>query len=135
MEIVSLAKRVWIYVISLLFYTASGFASALPFLLIENIYIWLYILIGIGFSLAASIILNFFILIASGGYTIISFLFSVKIVGVEEQRITPKQALIRAFNASVIFFLIADLIYLISHHTERSIIDRLSDTFMVDMRR
>ena len=135
METASLAKRIIIYLLSGLLYAAIGYASALPFLLINKLNIWIYIAIGLGFSVATSIVLTWLILWASKGYTIISFLFGVKVVGVQEKRITGKQAIIRAFHESIAIIALLDLIYLISHRTERGVIDRLSDTFMLDMRR
>lgn len=135
METASLAKRIIIYLLGGLLYTAIGYASALPILLINKLNIWIYIAIGLGFSVVTSIVLTWLILWASKGYTIISFLFGVKVVGVQEKRITGKQAIIRAFHESIAIIALLDLIYLISHRTERGVIDRLSDTFMLDMRR
>ena len=135
METVSITKRIIIYILSGLLYSLIGYGSALPFLLLLKINIWIYIAIGLAFSVATSILLIFFLLWLAKGYTIVSFFFGVKVVGVEEKNITPSQALIRAFNESVVIFAILDLFYLISHRTERGVIDRLSDTFMIDIRR
>lgn len=135
METVSIAKRIIIYLLNALIYSAIGFSSALPFLLVMHWELWIYIFLGLSFSVVTSIILISLILWASKGYTLTSFLFGVKVVGVEEKNIQYKQAIIRAFNESVVIFAILDLIYLISHRSERGVIDRLSNTFMVDMRR
>ena len=135
METVSIIKIIIIYILSGLLYSLIGYGSALPFLLLLKINIWIYIAIGLAFSVATSILLIFFLLWLAKGYTIVSFFFGVKVVGVEEKNITPSQALIRAFNESVVIFAILDLFYLISHRTERGVIDRLSDTFMIDIRR
>ena len=110
METASLAKRIIIYLLSGLLYAAIGYASALPFLLINKLNIWIYIAIGLGFSVATSIVLTWLILCASKGYTIISFLFGVKVVGVQEKRITGKQAIIRAFHESITIIALLDLI-------------------------
>lgn len=135
METISLAKRIIVYLFNALIYSAIGFASALPFLLILHWEIWIYILIGLSFSVITSIVLISLLLWATKGYTLISFLFGVKVVGVEEKNIQYKQAIIRAFNESIVIFAILDLIYLISRRSERGVIDRLSNTFMVDTRR
>lgn len=135
METVSLAKRIIVYLFNALIYSAIGFASALPFLLILRWEIWIYILIGLSFSVITSIVLISLLLWATKGYTLISFLFGVKVVGVEEKNIQYKQAIIRAFNESIVIFAILDLIYLVSRRSERGVIDRLSNTFMVDTRR
>ena len=135
METVSLVKRAIIYILSGILYSVIGYGSALPFLLILNLNIWIYIAIGLGFSVVISILFSYLILLISKGYTIISFFFGVKVVGVEEKNITSKQAIIRAFNENIVIFTIIDLVYLISHRTERGVVDRLSDTFMIDTRR
>ena len=135
METISLVKRIIIYIFNAIIYTAIGFASALPFLLILHKEIWIYILIGLSFSIVTSVVLIFLLLFFTGGYTITSFLFKVKVVGVERKRITLGQALIRAFNETIVILAIFDLIYLLYHHTERGVIDRLSDTFVIDLER
>ena len=135
MEIVTVWKRIIIYLLNAMMYTLIGYASALPFLLILHVNIWIYIVIGLAFSVVTSIALSFLILWASKGYSMVSYMFMVKIVGEQEKVVTIKQALIRAFCESVFIFAVLDLIYLLSHRTERGVIDRLSNTFMIDLRR
>lgn len=135
MEIVKVWKRTIIYLLNCMMYTLIGYASALPFLLLLHVNIWIYIVIGLGFSVIISIAISFLILWGSKGYNVVCYMFMVKIVGEQEKNITPKQALIRAFCESVFIFAILDFIYLLSHRTERGVIDRLSNTFMIDLRR
>ena len=69
------------------------------------------------------------------GYTIISFFFGVKYIGVEERELHKQQVIIRVINEAILFLLLLDLIYLKSNHTERGVIDRISNSFTIDLRR
>ena len=135
METVSLFKRALIYFLNSLLFTALGLSVALPLLLLVKIHVVFYILIGVAIAYIASLFINVFLLTKTKGYSIPSFFFSVKVVGVEEKDITVKQAYIRMLCETLLIFAIIDCVYLIINRTERGVIDRLSDTFMIDLRR
>ena len=135
METVSLLKRTIIYVLNTIFFSASGLGIATPFLLILDVGVFWYIIIGVAIAISLSIAMNFLALWLSKGYTMISVLFGVKVVCAEEKNINKKQAIIRMLCESLLIFAVLDLIYLIKNRTERGVIDRLSDTFMIDLRK
>lgn len=135
METVSLLKRIFIYIINALVFSAIGLAALLPFLLEFDLPLVWYIILGVTLALLLSLIINFLTLWFSKGYTFISFLFAVKLVGVEEKSVSQKQAIIRALCETLLIFAILDMIYLLKNRTERGVIDRLSDTFMIDLRK
>lgn len=135
METVSLLKRTIIYILNALLFSALGLAAALPFLLVLGVGVFWYIVIGVSFAYLLSLFINSLTMILSKGYTIISVLFGVKVVGVEEKSVNRYQAFIRMLCETLLIFAILDLIYLVKNRTERGVIDRLSDTFMIDLRK
>ncbi len=135
METAVLSKRVWIYIINTILYFGIGFTSALPFLLTLHLHVALYIIIAIGFTTVVSFLLALFLLSVSHGYTFGSALLRVKYVSYDGQRIYFKQILVRAAAESIWIFAFFDLIYFINNHTERGVIDRLSNSFAIDISR
>lgn len=135
METVSLLKRLFIYAINALVFSAIGLTALLPFLLNFGLPLVWYIILGVTLALFLSLVINFLTLWLSKGYTFISFLFAVKVVGIEEKSVSQKQAIIRVLCETLLIFAIFDVIYLIKNRTERGVVDRLSDTFMIDLRK
>ena len=82
-----------------------------------------------------SFVLDLIIMLASHGYTIGSAIMGVKYVGYDGKRISSKQAFIRSGSETILIFVLFDLIYFLRNRTERGVIDRLSDTFAIDLRR
>lgn len=82
-----------------------------------------------------SFVLDYVLLVATKGFTIGSAIFGVKYVGYDGKIITGKQAFIRSGSETILIFVLFDLIYFIKSRTERGVIDRLSDTFAIDLRR
>ena len=134
MKTITFNKRLFIYLIDVTIYSGLAFLSAYPFIFIYKLHIILDILIIIGFILIYSFLINFLLLKMFRGYTIVSAIFGVKVVGTGEKKITTNQAFIRSLNQALWILLLYDLIYILINRTQRGIIDRLTDTFMVDMR-
>lgn len=134
MKTINLRKRLFIYIIDMLIYSGLAYISIYPFIFILKIDLWIDIIMGIGFIILYSFDFTFLLLKLTGGYTMISLIFGAKVVGVEEKRITTSQAFIRSLNQSLWIILLFDVIYLITNKTQRGVIDRLTDTFVVDMR-
>ena len=135
MEVAVLGKRIWAYIFNLIIYLAIGFSSSLPFLLIVHLHWAFYILISIGITLVISIIVSFFLFMVTKGFNIGNAIFGVKYVGVRNEKITGKQAFVRAMAEAIIIFIFLDLIYFWKNRTERGVIDRLTNTFAIDIRR
>lgn len=135
MEVAVLSKRIWAYIINLIIYLIIGFSSSLPFLLMLHLHWAYYILISLSITIAISIPLNLFFLMVTRGYNIGSSIFGVKYVGVRNMKITFKQAFVRAMAESLLIFALFDLFYFWKNRTERGVIDRLTDTFAIDIRR
>ena len=135
METAVLSKRFWVYFINLVIYVLVGFLSSLPFLLVLHFHPLLYVLIAVLISMILSFVLDYVLLVATKGFTIGSAIFGVKYVGYDGKIITGKQAFIRSGSETILIFVLFDLIYFIKSRTERGVIDRLSDTFAIDLRR
>ena len=134
METAVLSKRVWAYLIDMIFYYASSFASALPLLLIVHLHYSLYIIISVGIAMVLSFFLTLFLLNVTHGYTLGNALFGIRFVSSSGQRITFKTALIRAALEAIVIYALFDLFYFMKNRTERGVIDRLSDSFGIDTR-
>jgi len=135
METAVLSKRIWVYLIDLAIYLAIGFLSSLPFLLVLHFHVLLYILFACVIFMILSFFVDLIILNASHGFTIGSAIMGVKYVGYDGKTITGKQAFIRSGSETILVFAFIDLIYFLKNRTERGVIDRLSDTFAIDLRR
>lgn len=135
METAILAKRFWAYVINAILYLGFGFAAGLPFLLLLHVHIVAYVFISLGLAIIISFLLNLLLMIITKGYNIGNAIFGIQYVARGEERINGKQAFIRASSESIFIFILFDLIYFIKNRTERGVIDRLSDTFAIDIRR
>ena len=133
METATVGQRFWIYFINELFYNLAGFGAALPFLLVLKLHIALYILIAVGISTLFAFLFSLLILGTSRGYTIGSAMLRVKYVSSDGGRLSSKQCLIRAVSESVLILVLFDLIYFAKNRTERGVIDRLSDSFGIDI--
>ena len=134
METAILPKRVWIFIINMIIYHCVGFAASLPFLLILHLHVVFYILIGIGMSTLTSFIWNYLVLTTSRGFTLASALLGVKFVSSDGNKISQKQIVIRAISESIAILAFFDFIYFVKNRTERGVIDRLSDSFAIDIR-
>ena len=135
METISFTKRLFLYLINIILYTGMGFSSSLPFLLVLHIPIGWYIVISLGVTVTLGVILRYLLIRIMRGSTITSFFFGVRYIGVEEKELKEKQIIIRVINEAIPFLLLLDLFYLKINHTERGVIDRISDSFTIDLRR
>lgn len=135
METAILSKRVWVYIINLVLYLGIGFLGALPFLTLLKVHALLYVLFAIIIAILISFIFDLIILICSHGYTIGSAILGVKYVSSDGQRLTKRQCFIRSASESILIFVLFDWIYFAKNRTERGVIDRLSDSFAIDIHR
>ena len=135
MEVAVLGKRVWLYIINMILYLGIAFSSSLPFLLIIHLHWALYILISLGITIVISFLISFFFLSVTHGYNIGSALMGVKYIGARNERLKVKQAFVRALAESIFIYVLFDLIYFWKNRTERGVIDRLTNTFAIDIRR
>ena len=135
METISFTKRLFLYLINIILYSGMGFSSSLPFLLVLHIPIGWYIVISLGVTVTLGVILRYLLIRIMRGSTITSFFFGVRYIGVEEKELKGRQIIIRVINEAIPFLLLLDLVYLKINHTERGVIDRISDSFTIDLRR
>ncbi len=133
METASLGKRILIFVANTILSLGCGFAAATPFLVVLHWHPALYVIYSLAFSGITCFILEFLVLLISKGYTIGSAIVGVKFVSPDAKKISAKQMTIRAICESVYMFAIFDLGYFIKNKTERGIIDRLCDSFAIDI--
>ena len=134
METARLAKRVWAYIINLVFYLATGFACGIPFLTLLSWPVYAYILISLGIAFVFSLINDLLIMLLTRGYTVGSAIMGVRYVASDGKKLSFKQALVRSSSESIFIFAFLDLIYFLKNRTERGVIDRLSDSFAIDTR-
>ena len=135
METATLSKRFWAYVINAILYLGFGFAAGLPFFLLLHVHLVAYIFISLGLAIIISFFLNFFLMMVTKGYNIGNAIFGVQYVARGEERINVRQAFIRSGSESIFIFILFDLFYFMKNRTERGVIDRISDTFAIDVRR
>lgn len=135
METAVLTKRVWVYIINLILYLGIGFLAAIPFLTLLKLHALLYVLIALLIAALISFIFDLIILICSHGYTIGSAILGVRYVGSDGRTLTKRQCFIRSASETILIFVLFDWIYFVKNRTERGVIDRLSDSFAIDIRR
>ena len=135
METAVLSKRVWMYIINLIFYVGVGFGAASPIYVLLHWHVLAYVGIALGSAIILSFVLDCILLKGTKGYTIGSGILGVKFVSSDGQIINGKQIVIRSMAESILILAFLDLIYFLKNRTERGVIDRLSDTFAIDNRR
>ena len=62
METAVLSKRIWLYIINLIFYLGVGFGAASPFIIIFQLHWALYLLIAAGIAIIFSFLFLFIFL-------------------------------------------------------------------------
>ena len=134
METARLAKRVWAYIINLVFYLGTGFGCGVPFLTLLKLPLFAYIFISLGIAIVFSFVNDLIIMVLTRGYTVGSAIMGVRYVASDGKKLSFKQALVRSSSESILIFVIFDLIYFLKNRTERGVIDRLSDSFAIDTR-
>lgn len=135
METAVLSKRFWLYIINLIFHLGVGFAAASPFLIYLDIHVAWYLLIATGISVIFSFFFDIFLLSVTKGYTLGSAIIGVKYVASDGKRISFPQIIIRSGSETIFIFVVIDFFYLVKNRTERGAIDRLSNSFAIDIRR
>ena len=129
-----LLKRVFGYLINFILYVGLGFGCAGLLTIPFELHILLFFFYAALFSLAIALIFNTIIILITKGYTVGNSIFGVKYVSNNGLNITFKQSLIRSFAESTLIFALLDLFYISKYRTERGVIDRLSDSFAIDIR-
>lgn len=80
------------------------------------------------------IILSFFILVISRGFTIGAFIMGIKVIHPNRVPLTGREAFLRSVTIGVLPMVLANAIYMIIVHTERTVFDRITETVVVDYR-
>lgn len=96
----------------------------------QDISIILYVVISIGLAYFTYILL-YAIFLKGSGSSIGMLIFRIKAIHFSETRILLREALIRAILSGLIPFAIANAIYMLAAHTERSAVDQLTETYIV----
>ena len=135
METAVLSKRIWLYIVNTIIYLGCGFALGLLFLKLLLVPLLAYIFISLGLAIAISFLMNLILLTATHGYNIGSAIFGVRYIAKDGEKLLFRQIIIRVGSESIFIFVVLDLIYFIKNRTERGIIDRISDSFAIDIRR
>lgn len=135
MKIARFEKRVIAYIIDI----------ALSLSIVVGLYFGLHL--NVNLSLSWTVVLVFLvggfiyflfgfpIVYFSNGRTVGSFIMGLKAVHIRESHITWKAALIRSMGISVIAMVIVNAFYMLTVHTNRTIFDNLSGTYVIDVRK
>ena len=134
METARLAKRIWAYIINLILYLGVGFGVSVPFVTLLHLPIIAYVFISIGIAISASFLFDILIIFTSHGFNIGFAILGVKYVASDGKKLSGKQIVVRSFSESLVVLVIFDLFFFIKNRTERGVIDRLTDSFAVDIR-
>lgn len=134
METARLAKRIWAYIINLILYLGVGFGVSVPFVTLLHLPIIAYVFISIGIAILVSFLFDILIIFTSHGFNIGSAILGVKYVASDGKKLSGKQIVVRSFSESLVILVIFDLFFFIKNRTERGVIDRLTDSFAVDIR-
>ncbi len=134
METARLAKRIWAYIINLILYLEIGFGASVPFVTLLHLPIVGYIFISLGVAIVSSFLLDILLMSVTHGFNIGCAILGVKFVASDGKRLSGKQIVIRSASESIVIFVVFDLVFFIKNKTERGVIDRLSDSFAIDIR-
>ena len=135
METAVLSKRIGLYIINLIFHLGVGFGAASPFIAVLGLHWAFYLLIALGIAFVFSLLFDIFLMSVTKGYTLGSAIIGVKYVSSDGKAIRFNQIVVRSGSESILIFALIDLIYLVKNRTERGAIDRLSESFAIDIRR
>ena len=138
MEIARYEKRLTAYLIDLLL------AFAPPLVLSIILYaripsdinppLYFYFLAVELVTYALFVFFSFFVLIISRGYTIGALIMGIKVIHPNRVPLTAREAFLRSITIGVLPMVLANAVYMIAVHTERTIFDRISETVVVDYR-
>lgn len=131
MNTLSVVKRFFIFLFDYLLCAGIGF-SILCFIPINHFlnahaYVFLSLLTG-GFVYFVYVMSVVYL---TNGFTFFSLLFGGRYVMVNEKHLRFNRCFLRAFFESLLVFPIVDLFFLIFHKSERGVIDRTCDMFMI----
>lgn len=140
MNTVKLSKRIFAYLIDILIVSLPVIAGLIWFFYFINMSFnyaipWYFLLLG-GFLIKWLIYVLFsvLILLISNGRTLGNLIFGIKIVHANLKHLSFKDALCISAVHGLISMMIISLFYMIIVHTERSVSDRLTDTYSIDWR-
>ncbi len=80
------------------------------------------------------IIFSFFFIIISKGFTFGSLIMGIKIMHPNRIPLTARDAFLRGVTIGVLPMVLANAVYMLAIHTERTIFDRITETVVVDYR-
>jgi len=130
MRIARYEKRLLAYFID--FAIALAVALAIFFLIPMSLTVVEKVLLSqIGASLIY-FILTFLGLWISNGFTLGAAIAGIRIVRLDDEKISIKEALIRSSSLAIFPWAIINAINMLLVHTERTLFDRLSDTLVID---
>ncbi len=130
MHIARYEKRIIAYFID--YGIAAVAAFAIFFLLPINLLLIEKILLS---QIAAAVIyalLTFSFLTLTNGLTLGSMITRIRVVRLDDQKISARIALIRVAGLAIFAWALINALNMIIIHTERTIFDRLSDTLVID---
>jgi len=138
MEIARYEKRIIAYLIDLILAFAPPLAAAIVvyFRLPLNFDLPLYFYF-LGVEIASYllfIIFSFFFIIISKGFTFGSLIMGIKIMHPSRIPLTARDAFLRGVTIGVLPMVLANAVYMLAIHTERTIFDRITETVVVDYR-
>ncbi len=138
MEIARYEKRIIAYLIDLILAFAPPLAAAIVVYLRlpPNFDLPLYFYF-LGVEIASYllfIIFSFFFIIISKGFTFGSLIMGIKIMHPNRIPLTARDAFLRGVTIGVLPMVLANAVYMLAIHTERTIFDRITETVVVDYR-
>ncbi len=135
MDTVKLYKRTLIYLFDILIAGVISFSLFTPFFISKDLSLITYLILCFVFWAAIFPFYELVVYYLLQGFTLASFVFGVRYVSLNEKRPTFKQCLIRVICEAVFVFAFFDFFFFLVYKTRRGAIDRLSNTFGVDVRK
>ena len=136
MKIARFTKRIIAYLIDELIPLAAG----IVFLIFSNIYkfgpdAFIYrALLGLLIAYGLVIIFSTLGLYFFNGFTLGGSIIGIRVMHVDGGKIKFKEALLKSILLGVIAFAIINAVYMLVVRTERSVFDRLTDTYVAEYR-
>lgn len=135
MDTVKLYKRTLIYLLDVLIAGVISFSLFTPFFLSKSLTLNIYLILCFVSWIVIFPLFELAFLYLLQGYTLASFIFGVRFVSLNEKRPTFKQCVIRVICEAIFIFALSDFFFFLAYKTRRGAIDRLSNTFGVDVRK
>lgn len=135
MEIARFEKRIFAYLIDILIAVGLGCTSGALLFIYTKIPWYFSMLLTILNCYLIYLIINVPLMFFTKGRTIGSFIFRIKTISVDNNPITFKDCLIKNLYFGLIPVTIVNAVYMLIVHTEKTIIDTITDTISVDSKK